>query len=235
MLYFWGNKIPLDQYKPDRQKLFLALLFPSLFLFLLWLIKIIEVTGHYNLSEYGLYPLEAKGIKGILFFPLIHSSLEHLINNSTPLFILSATLFYFYRPISYKVFLLIYFIHGIWLWFFARDGCHIGASGLIYGLGAFLFTSGIIRKNTNLLAISLMVAFLYGSMVWGIFPLKESISWEGHLTGLASGIIFAFFYKDFGPKPNFGQWEKEMPDDGNEPDDDNPYWNVPLEEEKPDP
>ena len=79
-------------------------------------------------------------------------------------------LFYFYRPIAARVFFLSYFIHGFWLWFFARSSYHIGASGLIYALGAFLFTSGVLCRNTKMLAIALVVAFEYGSMVWGIFP-----------------------------------------------------------------
>lgn len=221
----------MDQHKLDKQKFFISLLFPGFFLLLLWLIKLIEETGGYDFGKFGLYPLDLQGLRGIFFFPLIHGSYEHLINNSAPLLVLSVALFYFYRPIGYRVFLLIYFMHGIWLWFFARDAYHIGASGLIYGLGAFLFTSGIIRKNTNLLAISLVVAFLYGSMVWGIFPVKEGVSWEGHLTGMVAGIILSYFYKQYGPQANFNQWKHDMPEDEDDIDDENAYWNIPPEEE----
>lgn len=221
----------MDQEKIDKHKLFGAFLFPVLFVFLIWIIKIIEVYGNLDFSDFGLYPLKIEGLKGILFFPLIHGSWAHLINNTPPLFVLSISLFYFYRPICFRVFFLIYFIHGLWLWFLARDAYHIGASGLIYGLGAFLFASGIIRKNTNLLAISLMVAFLYGSMVWGIFPIKETVSWEGHLTGLMAGITLSFYYKKYGPQANIGQWRHEMPDDEDDPDDKDAYWKVPSEED----
>ena len=218
------------QKKPDKKQFLSSLLFPTAFVCLLWIIRILEVNTESNFASWGIYPLEIKGLRGILFSSLIHGSWEHLINNTPPLFVLSFALFYFYRPISYKVFFLIYFIHGFWLWFFARESYHIGASGLIYGLGAFLFVSGIIRKNTHLLAIALIVAFAYGSMVWGIFPVEEAISWEGHLTGMVAGIILAVYYKDFGPPANIGRWKYEMPDEEEEdPDDENAYWNIPVE------
>jgi membrane associated rhomboid family serine protease len=220
----------LEQKKIDKHKFISAIVFPVIFIGIIWIIKIIEVYAGKDFSYLGLSPLNAEGLRGILFFPLIHGSWEHLINNSIPLFLLSIALFYFYRPIGYKVFFLIYFIHGFWLWFFAREGTHVGASGLIYGLGSFIFTSGIIRKNTNLLAISLIVAFMYGSMVWGIFPLEERISWEGHLMGLVCGIILSFYFKNYGPQRNMGNWKDEMSDE-DESDDEDPYWMITTEEE----
>lgn len=208
----------------EKSLLIRSAFIPFAFLLGLWLIKLIEVFFGISLVNYGLYPLDVKGLRGILFAPLIHGGWEHLMNNSIPAFVLSWGLFYFYRAIFSRVFLLVYFLHGFWLWFFGRHAYHIGASGIVYGLGAFLFVSGLIRRNTHLLAISLLVAFLYGSMVWGIFPLEETVSWEAHLTGTLAGIFLAFFYKDYGPPANFGQW-KEQPHDEDEPDDEYDYWN----------
>jgi membrane associated rhomboid family serine protease len=192
---------------------------------------LIEISTGSNFATYGVYPLDLKGLRGILFSPLIHGSWEHLINNSFPILVLTLTLLYFYRQISFKVFMLIYFIHTFWLWFFARESFHIGASGLIYGLGTFIFVSGIIRRNVHLLAISLMVAFQYGSMVWGIFPYEESVSWEGHLTGMAAGIFLAFFYKNYGPPSNLGHWKYELPEEYHDEEDledeKDPYWKIP--------
>ncbi len=218
----------MDEHKFEKQKFLHSLGFGVFFVVLLFLIKSIETLFNFDLARYGIFPLELKGLPGIFFAPLIHGSWEHLLNNSAPLLVLTVTLFYFYRTISYKVFFLIYFIHGFWLWFFARDAYHIGASGIIYGLGAFLFVSGIIRKNSHLLAISMLVVFLYGSMVWGIFPRIVTISWEAHLTGTASGILLAFYYKQYGPAPNIGRWKHEPTDDDNDsvmtPDDE--YWKM---------
>ena len=94
-----------------------------------------------------------------------------------------------------------YLVTGILVWITARASYHIGASGLIYSFGSFLFFSGIIRANINLLAISLLVTFLYGSMVWGIFPYRPDMSWESHLTGVIIGLLMAFHYRHEGPQP----------------------------------
>jgi membrane associated rhomboid family serine protease len=224
----------LDDKKREKVQLLSSIRFPILFTCLLWVVKIIETLAETDFTYLGLYPLDLHGARGILFSPLIHGSWEHLINNSIAVFSLTWALFYFYRSIALKVFFLIYFIHGFWLWFMGRYAFHIGASGIIYGLGAFLFVSGIIRKNTHLLAISLLVAFLYGSMVWGIFPLQENVSWEAHLSGMVAGLVLAYYYKNYGPPPNIGRWKNEGTEEDFEEieDDDNTagdgaYWNSP--------
>jgi membrane associated rhomboid family serine protease len=123
--------------------------------------------------------------------------------------VLGVGLFYFYRPIAPKVFILIYLVSGFWLWFGGRPGYHIGASGIIYGLAAFLFLSGVLRKYTRLMALSLLVVFLYGSLIWGIFPLDMRTSWEGHLYGAIAGLIIAVYYKNRGPQRKKYEWEIE--------------------------
>jgi hypothetical protein len=84
---------------------------------------------------------------------------------------------------------------GVLTWIIGRDSFHIGASGIVYMLTSFLFFKGIWSKNYRLIALSLIVVFMYGSMVWGIFPQKERISWEGHLAGLLTGIVLALVFK----------------------------------------
>jgi membrane associated rhomboid family serine protease len=105
--------------------------------------------------------------------------------------------------------ILIYLISGIWLWFGGRPAYHIGASGIIYGFASFLFISGIIRKYIPLMAISLLVAFLYGGLIWGVLPIDMKISWEGHLYGGIAGIVVAFYYKNKGPQRKKYDWEIE--------------------------
>jgi len=160
-----------------------------------------------NLARFGVYPRDLSGLKGILFYPLIHGSLEHLFNNSVPLFVLLFVLFYFYPTLAVRTVVLIYFLSGMWIWISARQNFHIGASGVVYGLASFLFFSGMFRKDNRMMALSLMVAFLYGSMVWGIFPFQERVSWEGHLWGAVSGLALAFLYRKQGPQPKVYQWQ----------------------------
>ena len=123
----------------------------------------------------------------------------------------------------------LFFISGILLWGIGRPNYHIGASGIIYALATFLFTSGVIKKDTRLAAISLIIAFLYGSLIWGIFPSKVNISWEGHLSGLISGVTVAIFYRNEGPKRKKYNWEIEE-ELGIESDDLDGIWNQNLED-----
>lgn len=183
----------------------------------MWAVKVAEVVLHIDFGYLGVYPREISGLKGILFSPFIHGDFYHLFDNSIPLLALGTLLFYFYKKIAWETSILIYLLSGLWLWIIGRTSFHIGASGFIYGLAAFLFFSGVFRKNARLLTISLLVVFLYGSLIWGVFPIDEHISWEGHLTGAIAGAFVAWFYRKQGPKP-------PEPIVLDEPDDNNPYW-----------
>ncbi|MFP4025168.1 MAG: rhomboid family intramembrane serine protease [Thiohalospira sp.] len=207
----------------EKKRLLYSFAFPGLFLLLIWLVKIVEVTLNLNFTFLGIFPLRVKGLIGILTAPLVHSDFQHLAANSLPLLILGTGIFYFYHKIAYKVFFLTYLISNIWIWFGARYAYHIGASGLIYGFASFLFFSGVIRKNVKLMAISLLVVFLYGSMVWGLLPIQPHVSWESHLMGAIAGLVLAFYYRDRGPKRKIYSWELEEDDDE---DDENAYWNI---------
>jgi membrane associated rhomboid family serine protease len=211
----------------EKKKVWLSIIFPAFFVALLWLVKLIEVTDNRSFWYYGIYPRSISGIAGIILSPLIHGNINHLLDNSIPLFFLGWAVFYFYNKVSYRVFFIIYFFSGLAVWIFARSSYHIGASGLIYGLGSFLFFSGIIRQNINLLAISLLVAFLYGSMVWGIFPYKQGISWESHLAGGTAGFLLSILYRKAGPEPTRHVWYDE--DEDNE-EDEGDYWKVDEQE-----
>lgn len=127
--------------------------------------------------------------------PLVHGSFKHLLNNSLPLIILLGFLSHFYKNHFFKVTILIWIISGLWTWTFARTSYHIGASAIVYGLTSFIFFAGIIIKEKTHIAISLLVVFIYGSLVWGIFPIDYTMSWEGHLSGFLAGIVLAYFFK----------------------------------------
>lgn len=196
-----------------EKKYFLkSLLLPLLVLTAMWVVKIIEYYGKFDLTYLGVLPMKAKGLVGLITAPFIHENFDHLISNSIPLFLLMLCLFYFYKGISGRVFLLIYFITGVCVWLSGREAYHIGASGMVYGLAGFLFFSGILRRDSRLSAITLVIAFLYGSMVWGIFPdffPGKNISFEGHFWSLAAGVLFAIYYRKQGPQRVKYSWELE--------------------------
>ena len=193
--------------KKERTELFSILFIPFLFLLIMWLVKLIEYNFNFSLVSLGVYPQSFKGLIGILFSPFIHKDFTHLLNNSYPILILGGMLFSLYKKIASQLFLWLFFISGFWLWIIGRPSFHIGARGIIYALASFLFVSGIIRKNPRLSAVSMLIIFLYGSMIWGILPTKEPISWEGHLSGFMAGILVAIFYRNAGPKRKKYQWE----------------------------
>lgn len=198
----------------EQKKILKSFISPVIFVALIWLVKIIEITVPVNLDKYGVLPRDVGGLTGIIATPLIHADFEHLISNSIPLLILGAGLVYFYKEIALKVFLLIYLLSGFWLWLIGRESYHIGASGVVYGLITFLFFSGIFRKHTGLMALSLVVVFLYGGLVWGIFPLFKQMSWEGHLCGSIAGMLLAFAYRKEGPQRKVYEWELEDESEG---------------------
>lgn len=193
--------------KQQKNRMIGSLLIGLIAVMVIAIIFFLDREFDLHLSQFGVYPREISGLKGILFYPLIHGSLEHLFNNSVPLFVLLFVLFFFYPTIAFRTVILIYFLSGIWIWISARQNFHIGASGVVYGLASFLFFSGIFRRDNRMIALSLMVSFLYGSMVWGIFPFQERVSWEGHLWGAVSGMALAFLYRKKGPQPKIYQWQ----------------------------
>ncbi len=193
-----------------KKRFFLSLIIPGIFIFLMWFVKVTEVLFEADFSRFGIYPLTVRGLAGIVLSPFIHSDFRHLFNNSLPLFLLSLALFYFYSEIAFKVFSLTFIITGTLVWIGGREAWHIGASGMVYGLASFLFFSGIIRKYFRLVALSLLIVFLYGEMVWGIFPgIHDNISWESHMLGFLSGIFLAIIYREQGPQSPVYEWMDE--------------------------
>jgi membrane associated rhomboid family serine protease len=191
----------------EKKEIFSILFIPFLFLLVMWLVKLIELQFDLSFVTFGVSPQTLKGLRGLLFSPFIHKDFTHLFNNSYPILILGGLLFSIYRKIALPIFVWLFFISGFWLWIIGRPSFHIGASGIIYALASFLCISGVIRKNPKLAAVSLIIIFLYGSMIWGIIPTKEPISWEGHLAGFVAGILVAVFYRNEGPPHKKYQWE----------------------------
>ncbi len=210
----------------DKKRFILSLIVPTILLFVMYAAKIVEVGFNISLTHLGNYPMSLKGLQGILLMPFIHGSWDHLLANTVPFFILCTALFYFYQKISFRVLIGIWILSGIWVWFGGRPSWHIGASGIIYGLSSFIFVSGLVRRDNRLAALALIVTFLYGSLVWGVFPdfypREKNVSWEGHLGGAVAGIIMAIYYRKSGPKRKIYSWELEDDDATLEEE----YWNT---------
>jgi len=182
--------------------------YPLLFVFIAWVVFWIEIRFKVNLSYLGVLPQKIEGLRGIFFAPFIHSSLKHLFNNSIPLLVLGSALFYFYRNMRWKVFFIGFILTGLLTWLIGRPAMHIGGSGIVYLLASFLFFKGILSKQYQLTALALVVVFLYGSLLWYLFPIDPKISWEGHLSGFLVGLVLALVFRKNPVENKKYEWEK---------------------------
>ena len=180
------------------------------FVALIWLIDILSWALDLELRRFGIRPRQFAGLPGILLAPLLHGGPVHLAANSLPLLVLGTGLLYLYPNSALKVLPAIYLGPGLAVWLFAGGGIHVGSSGLVYGLASYIFVAGVIRLDRRAIAASLLVSFLYGSMVWGVLPIQPGVSWESHLAGALIGLALAIALRrlDIPPRKRY-TWEGE--------------------------
>ena len=200
---------------PEIKQIYSAIFIPMIIGVLMTLSFILEKGMNWDFHTAGVYPRHIEDIWGIFTIIFVHSGWSHLINNLISFEILGSLLYLFYSQIASKVLLISYIVSGILLWIIGRESWHIGASGLVYSIAFFLFFSGIIRKHVPLIAVSLVVAFVYGSMIWHIFPwqIQDPISWEGHLSGGMVGLILSIWLRNEGSQRPVKVWEENENDD----------------------
>jgi len=182
-----------------------------LLVLLIWIVKFFELGSGIDLSEFGVYPRKVYGLIGILTAPLIHDDVKHAFANSVPLLVLGFLMYNAYRKVAIKSVLIIWLLSGLGIWLIGRPAYHIGASGVVFGINFFIFFSGLFRLDMRSLALSLLVAFAYGSMVWGIFPVDWKISFEAHAMGALSGVVLAWLYREV-DRPPAVHWDDEETD-----------------------
>jgi len=204
--------------RDDRARLRHAFRLAMIFAAVLWTIKTVEIIFHLDLVHYGVYPLQPGGLTGILTGPLVHGSWSHLFANTLPVVILATALFYGYPRSAKPVFTTVWIGSGLGVWLFARESYHIGASGLTFGIMFFLFVIGMLRWDKRAIALSMIIFFLYGSMIWGVFPSEPGISYESHFFGAVTGVLLAFILRNRDPMPEEKKysWEGEEDDDSDD-------------------
>jgi membrane associated rhomboid family serine protease len=212
----------LSDTSADTRRLRVAFTVALSFTLLLWVLKLAEYLSGLDFTQYGIYPRQAGGLVGILCAPFIHGSVSHLFANTAPIIVIGTMLLYGF-PRAAKVLLpVVYLGSGVAVWLFAREAYHIGASGLAFGMLFFVFTIGVYRWERRTIAISLLVFFLYGSMISGVLPGARDVSFESHLSGALIGIVLAFLLRNRDPEPPHKQysWEHDETetDDCDRPD-----------------
>jgi membrane associated rhomboid family serine protease len=171
---------------------------PLALIVILWVIQLFQYVTGIGLGQFGIFPRHPVGLRGIILSPFIHASqdLMHLINNSIPLFVSMSIILFFYRKIAWKSIFTIYLLTGFFVWLFGRSVLHIGASGVVYGLVAFIFWNGIFRRNIKSIVLALIITLLYSGMFLGILPNQPGISWESHLIGAFVGVAVSYYYRN---------------------------------------
>lgn len=166
-----------------------AILISALMVSVLFIVKVVEILLHMPLDQFGIVPRTLQGLRGIVFSPLLHGNMHHLLANAVPLFVLLVLLLNNpkYRP--YWALGFIWVASGAGTWLIGRgDAVHIGASSIVFGLAAFLIVAGLTLRSWRSATIAIFVFLFYGGIFYGALPQAGPVSWEGHLCGTLAGV-----------------------------------------------
>ncbi|MEH6404769.1 MAG: rhomboid family intramembrane serine protease [Sneathiella sp.] len=159
---------------------------------LIWIVEIVNILVGHSLSNWGILPRTMSGLMGIPLSPFIHGSLWHTISNTFPFLVLGSLLLTSGHKRFWMTTIGIVLISGLLVWLFARGSYHIGASGLVFGYFGALITRAVITRSFPSMIIALVTVLLYGGILWGLLPLRNHVSFEGHFFGLLAGIIYTW-------------------------------------------
>lgn len=172
------------------------------FIGLFCVVEIINLLSGRVLNQYSILPRNLDSIGYIFTAPFLHADTAHFLSNLVTLIVFAFLVMQFVRKSNgsasrnairfFTLSLIIITLTGLCVWVLARPAYHLGASGLIYGYFGFLLVAGWLQKRVSLLLISVMVAVLYGSIIWGALPTHSYISWESHLFGFIVGLVSAW-------------------------------------------
>lgn len=206
--------------KRARRNFGLAVRLTAGFVAVMWAVFLFDLLAGLDLARFGLRPREAAGLLGLVTTPLLHANLAHIVSNTFPLFVGGVAMLFLYPNSALKALPMIYVGSAALAWLIARSSLHIGASGLVYGILAYVFVAGVLRRDLRSVGVSLLIWFLYGSLLWGVLPLDSGVSWELHACGAIIGIVLAivFRHQDLPPMKRY-DWEDEFPDEANDLDD----------------
>ena len=162
----------------------------------MWLVFVVESLLRLGINALGVRPREFSGLLGIITAPFLHHDFNHILSNTIPLIILGSMVFYWSERLAAKACLSVVLVSGFATWLIGKENSvHIGASGLVYGLAAFAFFSGIFRREAIPIILSILTFGLYAGMLFdsvlGIGA-KPGVSWEMHTSGAIAGTIAAW-------------------------------------------
>lgn len=209
-----------------------SIIWPLVIVVSIWVVFFVNMRFDLGLNYFGMRPQEWRGLYGIFTMPFLHGDFDHLFSNSVPLLLSMGFIFIYFERERFHILLFNALLTGIILLAMGEYGSnHIGASGLVYAYIFFLITHAVVTRNKEMLGAAFLLIFLYGSLIYGIFPeygriVGKNISWEGHLGGAISGVVLGLLYRNRGPQQAI--FFEEETDDGDDDDDDpDAYWKTP--------
>jgi membrane associated rhomboid family serine protease len=163
------------------------------FVALLWVIEIVDAVTAGDLDRYGIEPRSEDGLVGIAVAPLLHSGWTHLEANSVPLLVLGLIVAVVSTARFFGVIAWTWVVSGLGVWLVApSNSVTVGASGLVFGLLAYLLVVGFLERRAIGILVSVGVFLLYGGVLLGVLPGEPGVSWQGHLFGAVGGVLAAY-------------------------------------------
>lgn len=159
---------------------------------IMWGLEIIDAILGQKMNALGIEPRDLTGLLGIPLAPILHADFGHLAANTIPFAVLGFLTLLRGIPTFVIVTAIVTVVGGLAVWLLGSNGYHIGASGLIFGYFGYNVAMGIFERSFKSIALAVLVALLYGGMIFGVLPGKPGISWEGHLFGGAAGVGWAY-------------------------------------------
>jgi membrane associated rhomboid family serine protease len=158
-----------------------------------WIVYVVNLVLGGALFAYGIHPRTLAGLVGIVFAPFLHASVMHLALNTLSFVFLGAFMRFRHRSDLAVVGVVGALTSGLGAWLLGGAGTvTVGASGVIFAYLGFLMARGIFERSAASIALSVLVTWLFGSMVWGVLPtVAAAISWQAHLFGFLGGVICA--------------------------------------------
>jgi membrane associated rhomboid family serine protease len=163
------------------------------FVLLLYLIEILNTLLLHSLNRtFGLRPRSVDGLLDILTFPLLHASLAHLVSNTLPLITFGFLVFLSGKRVFLTALAASWLGSGVVVWLIGGFHVTVGASGLVFGLFAFLLVRGFVNHNWWQIVLSVVLFMVYGGILFGMLPTVASyVSWQAHLGGAIGGVVAA--------------------------------------------
>ena len=177
-----------------RRRLLRQAIVLGAFVAVLWFLEMIDALFLRSaLDGFGIAPRTLTSLPAILVAPFLHAGLGHLMANTIPFVVLGWMVMWRRTRDLFVVFLASAIASGLGVWLFGgAHTLHLGLSGVIFGFLGFLLARGYYERSAGAIGVALAAFLLYGGILWGVLPLQQGVSWQGHLFGFVGGVVTAY-------------------------------------------